>query len=82
MSVIAADRWLEATPALPVTAGAEAAQSPLTPAQVESWRSAGWTLVSGIFDDALVEGLRAAAAQRFPRKAAADCVPATSESGC
>lgn len=56
---LATDRWLEATPAQP-------GDSPLTPAQIESWRSAGWALVSGVFDESLIEALRAAAAERFP----------------
>ena len=51
---------------LPAKAAEAGAESPLTATQIESWRSAGWTLVSGIFDDALVSALRAAAAERFP----------------
>lgn len=58
-----ADRWLHATPA---RTGVAPGDPPLTNAQIESWRSAGWALVSGLFDDALIVALRAAATERFP----------------
>lgn len=62
VSAIPADRWLEATPAR----SAAAEGSPLTDAQIDSWRSAGWALVSGIFPDPLIEALHDRAAERFP----------------
>jgi ectoine hydroxylase-related dioxygenase (phytanoyl-CoA dioxygenase family) len=59
MNGVAADRWLEAT-------SARAGDSPLHSEQIASWREAGWALVSGIFDAALINALRHAAAERFP----------------
>ena len=59
MNGIAAERWLSATPA-------QAEGTPLHAVQIESWREAGWTLVSGLFDEALIDALRQAALERFP----------------
>ncbi len=59
MNSIPAERWLHATAAQP-------GDAPLTSAQIESWRSAGWTLVSGVFEPSLIEVLQALAAERFP----------------
>lgn len=53
------DRWLVAEPC------AQEPQ-PLTDAQVGSWREAGWALVGGIFEESLIDGLRAAAVTKFP----------------
>lgn len=38
----------------------------LTDDQVDSWRTAGYAVVAGVFPDALIETLRAKAAARFP----------------
>jgi len=53
------DRWLKATAAVP-------GDAPLEEAQIVSWREAGWALVSGVFDNPLIERLRAGAIERFP----------------
>ncbi len=53
------DRWLKPTAACQGT-------EPLTDEQIASWREAGWTFVRGIFENALIERLRQAAAERFP----------------
>lgn len=59
-------RYLEATPAQP------AGDRPLTPAQIESWRSEGAVLVDGVLPADLVDRLRSAAEAHFPEPGSAE----------
>lgn len=54
------DRYVDATPAR------HDDDEPLTPEQVESWRSDGFTLVDGVVPETLIAELQAAAEAEFP----------------
>ncbi len=52
-------RWLDSTPAAN-------GDNPLTTEQISAWQEQGFALVSGVFEESLIDRLRSAAVDRFP----------------
>ena len=61
--------WIDSEPCGP--------EHQLTQAQVEQWRSAGFTLVSGLFPASLIMQLTEAAKQKYPAADSADAIKFT-----